>query len=56
MAEEMKTIGNWAKELRVSEKKLKDAVKAKGIEPDAKKGACSLYTRQSVEKASKAIA
>lgn len=55
MADEVKTVGNWAKELGVSDKKLKDAVKAAGIEPDAKKGACSLYSRQSIDKAKKGI-
>lgn len=50
MAEEVKTIGNWAKELGLSDKKLKEAVKSAGVEPDAKKGACSLYSRKTVEK------
>jgi len=55
MADDLKTAGNWAKELGVPEKKLKDAIKAAGIQPDAKKGACGLYTRQTAEKAKKAI-
>ena len=55
MAEDVKTIANWAKELGVPEKKLKDAVKAAAIQPDAKKGVCCLYTRKSVEKAQKAL-
>ena len=55
MAEDMKTIANWAKELGVPEKKLKDAVKAAAIQPDAKKGVCSFYSRANAEKAKKAI-
>lgn len=55
MAEEVKSIGKWAQELGVPEKKLKDAVKAAGIQPDAKKGGCSLYSRQTAEKAAKGI-
>ncbi len=53
--EELKSATNWAKELGVSEKKLKDALKAAGIEPDAKKGVCAFYSKASAEKAKKAI-
>ena len=55
MADDLKTAGNWAKELNVPEKKLKDAIKAAGIEPDGEKGAWSLYSRKTAEKAKKAI-
>lgn len=55
MAEDLKSIANWAKELGISEKKLKDAIKAAGIEPDGKKGICALYAKASIEKARKAI-
>jgi hypothetical protein len=55
MAEDMKTVANWAKELGIPEKKLKEAVKAASIQPDAKKGACSYYSRAAVEKAKKAL-
>ena len=55
MADDLKTAGNWAKELGVPEKKLKDAIKAAGIKPDAKKGACGYYSRATAEKAKKAI-
>jgi len=55
MADELKTIGNWAKELGLSEKKLKDAVKASGIEPDQKKGVCCMYSLKSVTRAKKAM-
>lgn len=55
MAEELKTAANWAKDLGVPEKKLKEALKAAGIEPDAKKGACAYYAKASAEKARKAV-
>jgi hypothetical protein len=55
MAGEMMTAANWAKELGVPEKKLKDAIKAAGIQADSKKGVCSYYSRASAEKAKKAM-
>jgi hypothetical protein len=55
VAEDLKTAANWAKDLGVPEKKLKDAFKAAGIEPDAKKGVCAYYGKASAEKAKKAI-
>ncbi len=55
MSDDMKTIGNWAKELGIPEKQLKEAVKAAAIQPDAKKGACAYYSRASAEKAKKSI-
>ena len=44
-----------AKDLGVPEKKLKDALKAAGIEPDAKKGVCAYDSKPSAEKAKKGI-
>jgi len=55
VAEDLKTAANWAKDLGVSEKKLKDALKAAGIEPDAKKGVCAYYCKASAEKAKEVI-
>lgn len=55
MSEELKTAANWAKELGLPEKKLKDAMKTAKIEPDAKKGCCSYYSKASVEKAKKSF-
>ncbi len=52
---DLKTAAAWAKDLGVPEKKLKDALKAAGIEPDAKKGVCAYYSRASAEKAKEAI-
>jgi len=56
MSDEVKTLGNWAKELSLNEKKLKDAVKALGLEPHSKKGVCSYYTQAAVEQARKQMA
>jgi hypothetical protein len=39
----------------VPEKKLKDTLKAAGIEPDAKKGVCACCGKVTAEKAKKAI-
>ncbi len=47
---DLKTAATWAKELGVPEKKLKDALKAAGIEPDATKGVCAYYSKASAEK------
>ncbi len=51
---DMMTAGKWAKELGVSEKKFKDAIKAAGIEPDQKKGACAYYGKATATKIAKA--
>ncbi len=55
MDQDLKTVANWAKELGVPEKKLKDALKAAGLEPGAKKGVCAYYSKASVEKAKQTI-
>lgn len=48
--ENLITAANLAKELGVSPKKVKDAIAGLGIEPDVKKGVCSYYNTNSVEK------
>lgn len=55
MSDDAKTLANWAKELGLNEKKLKEAVKLAGIEPDSKKGVCCYYGKAAVEKAAKGI-
>ena len=55
MSDDLKTLPNWAKELGLNEKKLKEAMKVLGLEPDAKKGVCGYYGKAKVEKAKKAI-
>jgi hypothetical protein len=54
-AEELKTAAKWASDLGVPEKKLKEAIKLMGLEPDAKKGVCAYYSQATAEKAKKAI-
>ena len=55
MTGELKTAAAWAKELALPEKKLKDALKLAGLEPDAKKGVCGYYAQATIEKARKGI-
>lgn len=53
MSDDLKTLAAWSKELGLSEKKLKDAVKAAGLQPDAKKGVCGYWAKATVEGALK---
>ena len=55
MADDLKTATVWAKELAIPEKKLKDAIKLSGLQPDAKKGVCGYYAKATIEKARKVI-
>jgi len=55
MTADLKTAAAWAKELALPEKKLKDALKAAGLEPDAKKGVCGYYAKGTIDKACKTI-
>jgi hypothetical protein len=55
MTDDLKTAANWAKELALPEKKLKDALKAAGLEPDARKGVCGYYAKTTIEKARKGL-
>ena len=49
------TAGNIAKELGVSDAKVKKAITALGIKPASKKGACSYYSRDAVAKIKKEV-
>lgn len=49
------TAGNIAKELDVSDAKVKKVIKELGIEPDAKKGVCNYYSRDVVSKIKEAL-
>jgi biotin operon repressor len=49
------TAGNIAKELRVSDIKVKKAIKQLGIKPAAKKGVCNYYSLEAVAKVKAAI-
>ena len=44
------TAGNIAKELGVSDGKVKKAIKELGLEPAAKRGVCGYYDRGAVDK------
>ena len=47
--------GNIAKELGVSDGKVKKAIKELGLEPAAKKGVCSYYSRDAVAQIKAAV-
>jgi hypothetical protein len=53
--EELLTAGKVAKELGVPPAQVKKAIASLGLEPDAKKGACSYYAPASVKKIKKAL-
>jgi hypothetical protein len=44
------SAGNIAKELGVSDAKVKKAIKELALEPAAKRGVCSFYARDAVAK------
>ncbi|MBF0143937.1 MAG: hypothetical protein HQL59_10835 [Magnetococcales bacterium] len=44
------SAGNIAKELGVSDGKVKKAIKELGLEPAAKRGVCCFYGRDAVDK------
>ncbi|MDZ7289673.1 MAG: hypothetical protein ONB44_10815 [candidate division KSB1 bacterium] len=49
------TTGNMAKELGVSDAKIKKVIKELGIKPEAKKGVCSYYSRSALAKIKAAL-
>jgi hypothetical protein len=50
------SAGNIAKELGVSDAKVKKAIKELAIEPAAKRGVCSFYSRDAVAKIKASVA
>ena len=44
------TAGNIAKELAVSDAKVKKAIQELGIKPKAKKGVCNYYSKDTLAK------
>ncbi len=48
--EELFTTGKLAEQWGVSAKKIKDAIEKAGVTPDAKKGACSYFSKATSEK------
>ncbi len=55
MAEEMYTVTKLAKALNVSDTVVKKTLKELRIEPDAKRGACSYYSSETLEKIKRAL-
>ncbi|MFA6001627.1 MAG: hypothetical protein WC828_05875 [Thermoleophilia bacterium] len=55
MADDLLTAGKIAKEIGVSDARVKKAIKELGLEPDAKKGACSYYSKAAISKIKKAL-
>ena len=58
MANDMKdifTAGNIAKELGVSDAKVKKAIQTLGLKPVAKKGVCSYYGKEAIARVKTAL-
>lgn len=55
MSEDVISAGNIAKELGVSDAKVKKAIKDLAIEPAAKRGVCCFYSRDAVAKIKTAL-
>ena len=55
MSDENLSPGNIAKELGVSDAKVKKAIKELGLEPAAKRGVCSFYSRDSIAKIKESV-
>ncbi len=49
-ASDLLTAGNIAKELKVSDAKVKKAIQQLGVAPAAKKGVCSYYKKDIIPK------
>ncbi len=53
--EELLTVGKIAEQLSVPATKVKKAIQELGIQPAAKKGACSYYSKNDLTKIKQAI-
>jgi hypothetical protein len=53
--DDLLTAGNIAKELAVSDAKVKKAIQELGIKPVAKKGVCSYYAKDAVARIKKVL-
>lgn len=53
--EDLLTAGAIAKSIGASDAKVKNAIKALGIQPKAKKGACAYYGSDAVAKIKKTL-
>lgn len=52
---ELLTVGKIAEQLSVPAAKVKKAIQELGIQPTAKKGACSYYSKSDIPKIKKVI-
>lgn len=52
---ELFTVGKIAEQLAVPAAKVKKAIQDLGIQPAAKKGACSYYAKSDIQKIKKAL-
>ena len=55
MSEDLISAGNIAKELGVSDAKVKKAIKELAIEPATKRGVCSFYSRDAMSRIKAAL-
>jgi len=53
--EDLLTSGGIAKELGVSDSKVKKVIKELAIQPQAKKGVCNFYSREALAKIKSAL-
>lgn len=53
--QDLLTVGKIAEQLSVPAAKVKKAIQDLGIQPTAKKGACSYYSKSDVPKIKKAL-
>lgn len=53
--QELLTVGKIAEQLSVPAAKVKKAIQDLGIQPAAKKGSCSYYSKSDVSKIKKAL-
>lgn len=54
-SEDMLTAAKWADKIGVSQNKIKKAIKELEIEPDSKKGRCSYYSAETIDKVRKSL-
>lgn len=54
-SEDLLTVAKWADKLGLSQNKIKKVIKDLNIEPDNKKGRCSYYSTETIEKLKKSL-
>jgi ribosomal protein L19E len=53
--QDLYTVGKLAKDWGISENAIKKVIKEGNIQPDAKKGVCNYYTKETTAKIKKAL-